>query len=581
MILSLEDVSFKYAVEPILDHVNFVVNEKDKWGVVGLNGSGKSTLLKMMAGVEKPDSGTVTALRKYRISYCPQMMEFEAGKTVYDTVLSHLEEKTEEYQIKSILNKLGITDYNEQIDILSGGQKKRVALAIALIQKADLYLLDEPTNHLDQEMIVWLERFLAHMSKAVVLVTHDRYFLSRITDHIVDVENGHLYLYDGNYADYLEQREVRYAQALAAEHKRQSFLRTEIEWIRAGAPARSTKQKGRIQRFEKIAAMEAVKEKDTLELKSASSRLGRNTIDIRGISKAYGEKQLFSDFSYNVLRNDRIGIIGHNGCGKTTFLKILLGQVVPDSGEVKTGETVKIGYFAQQNEVFTKDMRVIDFMKEYGDVVYTAEGDPITAAQMLERFLFSREAQYKPVAKCSGGEKRRLYLCSVLMQAPNILLLDEPTNDLDTETLTILEDYLDHFKGAVLTVSHDRYFLDKVIDRLFIFEDGTVRVENGDYSSYLEKKEAEESERQAVIAKQARQQEKPKANRLTYMEKKELAALEEKMPVLEQETADLEEKLNQLSDYEEIMKVSTLLEQKREEQEEAVLRWMELSEKEG
>lgn len=581
MILSLEDVSFKYAVEPILDHVNFVVNEKDKWGVVGLNGSGKSTLLRMMAGVEKPDSGTVTALRKYKISYCPQMMEFEPGKTVYDTVLSHLEEKSEEYQIKSILNKLGITDVTEQIDILSGGQKKRVALAIALIQKADLYLLDEPTNHLDQEMIVWLEKFLARMSKAVVLVTHDRYFLSRITDHIVDVENGHLYLYDGNYADYLEQREVRYAQALAAEHKRQSFLRTEIEWIRAGAPARSTKQKGRIQRFEAIAAKEAVREKETLELKSASSRLGRNTIDIRDISKAYGDKNLFSGFSYNVLRNDRIGIIGHNGCGKSTFLKILMGQVQPDHGEVLVGETVKIGYFAQQNEVFTKDMRVIDFMKEYGDVVYTAEGDPITAAQMLERFLFSRDAQYKPVAKCSGGEKRRLYLCSILMQAPNILLLDEPTNDLDTETLTILEDYLDHFKGAVLTVSHDRYFLDKVIDRLFIFEDGTVRVQNGDYSGYLEKKEAEESERQAVIARAAKQQEKPKTNRLTYMEKKELAQLEESMPALEEEVAALEEKLNTLSDYEEIMKVSTLLEEKREEQEMAVLRWMELSEKEG
>ena len=579
MILSLEDVSFKYAVEPILDHVNFVVNEKDKWGVVGLNGSGKSTLLRLMAGVEKPDSGEVNALRKYKISYCPQMMEFSPGKSVYDTVLSYMEEETEVYQIKSILNKLGITDYSEKIEILSGGQQKRVALAIALIQKADLYLLDEPTNHLDQEMIVWLERYLNRMSKAIVLVTHDRYFLSRITNHIVDVENGHLYMYDGNYADYLEQREVRYAQALAAEQKRQNFLRTEIEWIRAGAPARSTKQKGRIERFEKIAAMEAPKEKETLELKSASSRLGRNTIDIRNIAKSFGDKHLFAGFSYNVLRNDRIGIIGGNGCGKSTFLKIIMGQMMPDEGEVRIGETVKIGYFAQQNEVFTKDQRVIDYMKDFGDVVYTAEKEPITASQMLERFLFAREDQYKPVSKCSGGEKRRLYLCSLLMQAPNILLLDEPTNDLDTETLTILEEYLDHFQGAVLTVSHDRYFLDKVIDKLFVFENGSVSVHNGDYSGYLEKKEAQETAKTAAV-QSVRPAEKPKANRLTYMEKKELQKLEEQMPVLEEEVAALETKLNETADYEQIKVIGEQLEAKREEQEEAVLRWMELSEKE-
>ncbi|MCF0115874.1 MAG: ABC-F family ATP-binding cassette domain-containing protein [Erysipelotrichaceae bacterium] len=577
MILSLEDVSFKYAVEPILDHVNFVINEKDKWGVVGLNGSGKSTLLRIMAGVEKPDSGTVTFLKKYKISYCPQKMDFEAGRSVYETVRSYMNDETEVFQIKSILNKLGIINHEEKIEILSGGQQKRVALAIALIQKADLYLLDEPTNHLDQEMIVWLERFLDRMNKAVVLVTHDRYFLSRITNHIVDVENAHLYKYDGNYADYLEQREVRYQQALMAEHKRQRFLATEIEWIRAGAPARSTKQKGRIQRFEAIAAQEAMKEKDTLELKSASSRLGGNTIEMIGISKAFGDKVLFKDFSYNLLRSDRIGMIGPNGCGKSTFLKLLMHQMEPDSGEVKVGETVKIGYFAQQNDVFEKDMRVIDYLKEFGEVVYTAEREPITASQMLERFLFSKDDQWKYISRISGGEKRRLYLCSILMRAPNILLLDEPTNDLDTETLTILEEYLDHFKGAVMTVSHDRYFLDKVVDKLFVFESGNIQIVNGDYSSYLEHKEAQAKD--TVTESIQRVQEKPKVVKLTYKEKKELEELEGRMEVLEKEISDLEEQLNSVSDFEVIRKVAVELEAKREEQELSILRWMELSEK--
>ncbi|MDO4194438.1 MAG: ABC-F family ATP-binding cassette domain-containing protein [Erysipelotrichaceae bacterium] len=577
MILSLENVSFKYVTEPILDHVNFVVNEKDKWGVVGLNGAGKSTLLQIMAGVEKPDEGQVVFLKKYKISYCPQSMEFEPGRTVYDTVRSYVSDETEVYQIRSILNKLGIIDHEEQIDVLSGGQKKRVALAIALIRKADLYLLDEPTNHLDQDMIVWLERYLQRVSKAVVLVTHDRYFLSRITDHIVDIEKGHLYAYDGNYADYLEQREERYRQAMAAEQKRQNFLRTEIEWIRAGAPARSTKQKGRIQRFEQIAAMEAPEERTSLELKSANTRLGGVTIEADDISKSYGDRHLFSGFSYNVARMDRVGIIGPNGCGKSTLLKILTGQLPPDSGSVRIGDTVRIGYFAQQNEVFEKDQRVIDYLKDFGDIVYTAEGDPITASQMLERFLFFKDEQYKPISKCSGGEKRRLYLCSILMTAPNILVLDEPTNDLDTETLTILENYLDDFRGAVLTVSHDRYFLDKIADRLFVFEDGRIRIIQETYSDYLENREKKTENRQEQTT--APVQVKKPSNRLTYMEKKELAQLEERMPELEEKIAALEGLLNELTDFEKIRETGDLLEETRNALEETELRWMELSEK--
>lgn len=575
MILSLENVSYKYAVNPILDHVNFVVNENDKWGVVGLNGAGKSTLLKLMAQVEKQDSGTIQVLKKYKISYCPQTMEFQNGLTIYETVNSYMDDKVEEYEIKSILNKLGLTNYEEEIDSLSGGQKKRVALAISLIKKADLYLLDEPTNHLDQDMIVWLEKYLQRVSKAIVLVTHDRYFLSRITNHIVEVDQGHLYTYEGNYADYLEQREIRYQQALTQEHKRQRFLKTEVEWIRAGAQARSTKQKSRIERFYQIAQMESMKQRDTLELKSASTRLGNKTIIIDHISKSYPNKPLFEDFSYTLMRMDRIGIIGNNGCGKSTLLKIIMGQIKPDQGSITIGETVKIGYFAQMNEVFEENQRVIDYLKDFGEVVYTADHEAISASQMLERFLFYKEEQYKPISKCSGGEKRRLYLCSILMQAPNILILDEPTNDLDTETLTILEDYLDQFEGAVITVSHDRYFLDKIADRLFVFENHQIHIKQMTYSDYLESKEKQSKEKVVPVIKK---ETKPNKH-LTYMEKRELEQLENQLPILEEEIKQLEEQLNSVTEYESIKEISDQLEIKRSTLEESEIRWMELSEK--
>ncbi len=578
MILSFEDVCFTYSFKPILDHVNLVINEKEKWGIVGQNGVGKSTLLRMMVGLEKPDSGEVNLLRKYKISYCPQNSEFDEDKTIYDTVLSYMTEKTEEYQIQAILNKLGFTDYNQKVGILSGGQKKRVALAISLIRNADVYFLDEPTNHLDQDMIIWLEKYLAKVSKTVVLVTHDRYFLSRITNHIMEIDDGHVYTYDGGYADYLEQREIRRENALNAEKKRQNFLRTEIEWIRAGAQARSTKQKSRIERFEKIAAIDAPKTMNTLELKSASTRLGRNTIEINDISKSYDDRLLFQNFSYNVMRLDRIGIIGKNGCGKSTLLKIILGQIQPDTGSVKIGETVKIGYFAQQNEVFDENERVIDYIKEFGETVYTADHEEITASQMLERFLFYKEEQYKPISKCSGGEKRRLYLCSILMSAPNILILDEPTNDLDTDTMTILEDYLENFQGAVLAVSHDRYFLDKIADRLFVFDNSTISIVQKTYSDYLDELEKNKS---TNVAPKEIKQPKKNTNRLTYNEKKELASIEENMPLLEETISSLEDKLNTVTDYAEISSISKELEDKRNELETLENRWLELSEKEN
>ena len=578
MILSFEDVCFTYSFKPILDHVNLVINEKEKWGIVGQNGVGKSTLLRMMVGLEKPDSGEVTLLKKYKISYCPQNSEFDSDKTIYDTVLSYMTEKTEEYQIQAILNKLGFTDYSQKIGILSGGQQKRVALAISLIRNADVYFLDEPTNHLDQDMIIWLEKYLAKVSKTVVLVTHDRYFLSRITNHIMEIDDGHVYTYDGGYADYLEQREIRRENALNAEKKRQNFLRTEIEWIRAGAQARSTKQKSRIKRFEKIAAIDAPKTMNTLELKSASTRLGRNTIEITDISKSYDNHMLFQNFSYNVMRLDRIGIIGKNGCGKSTLLKVILGKIEPDTGSVKIGETVKIGYFAQQNEVFDENQRVIDYIKEFGETVYTADHEEITASQMLERFLFFKEEQYKPISKCSGGEKRRLYLCSILMSAPNILILDEPTNDLDTDTMTILEDYLENFQGAVLAVSHDRYFLDKIADCLFVFDNNKISIVQKTYSDYLD--ELEKNKNTNTVVKEVKQPKK-NTNRLTYNEKKELASIEENMPVLEESIASLEEQLNNVMDYAEISKISKELEDKRNELETLETRWLELSEKES
>ena len=576
MILSLEDVSFTYSFKPILDHVNLVINEKEKWGIVGQNGVGKSTLLKIMTGLEKPDSGNVTILKKYKISYCPQNTDFEPHKTIYETVRSYMTEETEIYQIQAILNKLGLSDYNQSIDILSGGQKKRVALAISLIKEADVYVLDEPTNHLDQDMILWLEKFLAKVSKTVILVTHDRYFLTRITNHIMELDDSHLYTYVGGYADYLEQREIRRENALTAEKKRQNFLRTEIEWIRAGAQARSTKQKSRIERFEKISAIEAPREINTLELKSAATRLGNTTIELDHISKAFDDNVLFEDFSYNLLRMDRIGIIGKNGCGKSTLLKIILGQIQSDSGTVKIGETVKIGYFAQQNEVFDDNQRVIDYIKDFGERVYTADHEEITASQMLERFLFFKEEQYKPISKCSGGEKRRLYLCSILMSAPNILILDEPTNDLDTDTMTILEDYLDHFEGAVMAVSHDRYFLDKIADRLFVFDNHKISIVQKTYSDYLDELD---KKKEPVSSPKEIKELKKNTNRLTYNEKKELASIEEEMPELETKIQELEEELNTLSDYAKIKEISDLLEANRNRLEEIENRWLELSEK--
>ncbi len=584
MIVSLENVNFKYVDRPILQDVSFVVNEREKWGVVGLNGSGKSTFLKILSALQKPDSGSVTLLKKYSISYCPQKDDFDESKTLYQTIKGATEDKNvEDYQIKNILNRFDLNEYDQPVSLLSGGQRKRLSLAIALITPADLYLLDEPTNHLDQDMIVWLEDFLTNMNKALVMVTHDRYFLSRITDHMVEIDQGKIYCYQGNYADYLEQREIRYQQALASERKRQNFLRTEIEWIRAGVQARGTKSKDRIARYEAVAAQQGPSVREKLNLSSAASRLGGKVIEIYDLAGGYQQPALFEHFNDNILRDDRIGIIGNNGCGKTTLLKTIIGQLAPLEGRVEIGETVRIGYFAQSNAVMNPQDRVIDYLKQFGEVVETADYEKITASQMLERFLFSKDDQYNPISKCSGGELRRLYLCSILMQAPNVLVLDEPTNDFDTDTLTILEDYLETFQGAVIAVSHDRYFLDKAANRLWAFEDGKIENVLMDYSTYLSERHKPAAENKKPVEKGEKKQREfvAPANKvvMSTREKRQLEKLEESLPQLEKQIKELEDSLGNLSDYKEIIDISNQLQALKDEYEESELLWLELSEK--
>jgi len=506
-------------------------------------------------------------------------MEFNEELNMIEAVNEKLKD-AQEYEIKTILNKLKLTDHQMLVKYMSGGQKKRLSLAIALIKKADLYLLDEPTNHLDQDMILWLEAYLQKLNGAIIMVTHDRYFLNRITNHMVEIDKGKLYSYQGNYADYLEQREARYEYERAIERKRQNFLRTEIEWIRAGAQARSTKSKSRIQHFEQIAAIDAPQEKQSVALSSVASRLGGKIIELYNVTKGY-ESTLIEDFTESISRNDRIGIIGNNGCGKSTLLKMMIGEVLPDEGRIEVGDTVKIGYFGQENTVMDESMRIIDYVKTFGEYVETADHSTITVSQMLEKFLFIKDEQYNLIGRCSGGEKRRLYLCCILMGAPNVLLLDEPTNDLDTDTLTILEDYLETFKGAVVAVSHDRYFVDKTCNRLWVFDQGRISNVIEDYSSYLEKLPVvNEKIEKKMESKPIYNSISNRLPTMTAKEKNELAKLTERIPELEEIIEDKEQQLGLISDYQKIMEISNQLEQLRNEYEIGSERWLELSEKE-
>lgn len=488
LLLSAEKIEKSYGIKPLLKGVSLYLEQGDKIGVVGCNGMGKSTLLKLIAGVEQYDSGSITKIPHLVIHYLPQQPDMQAGNTVLQQVFLGASEELrqmKEYEAKSILTKLGISDFQQDVSTLSGGQKKRVAIASALATPCDLLILDEPTNHLDHHMVAWLEQTLQKFRGALLMITHDRYFLDRVSNKILEVNNGQIYQYESNYSGYLESKAQREEMALSSERKRQSLLRKELQWIQRGVKARGTKSRSRVERFEALRDKEAPELSQQLEISSVGTRLGKKTIEVNHISKSYGDKVLIQDFSYIVPRNGRIGIIGENGCGKSTLLQLLSGNLSPDTGTVEIGDTVKIGYYTQECKNMDEHQRVIDYIKDGAEWIETINGK-LSAAQMLETFLFRGDMQWNYINKLSGGERRRLYLLRVLMEAPNVLLLDEPTNDLDIETLQILEDYLETFSGAVIVVSHDRYFLDKVTDTIFEFEEnGTLKQFLGGYSDYF------------------------------------------------------------------------------------------------
>ena len=490
-LITIEHLTKSYTERLLFDDTAFSINEGEKVGLIGINGTGKSTLLKIVAGLEEPDDGSVVRRRNLYIRYLPQIPVFTAGDTVLDAIVRdnasepHFSSREEiEASAKNILTRLGIYDFDEKVEHLSGGQRKRVALTSVLLSTADLLILDEPTNHLDSEMADWLEDYLKKFRGALLMITHDRYFLDSVTNRIVELDKGKLYSYQTNYEGFVKLKADRIDIAVASERKRQSILKTELAWMQRGARARSTKQKAHIQRYEALRDMDAPEFDKEVEMESISSRLGRTTVEVKDLCKSYGNKVLLKDFTYIFLKNDRVGIIGPNGSGKSTLMKMIAGWVQPDSGSIEIGQTVKIGYFSQENEAMDESLKVIDYIRNVAEYVQTKDGS-ISASQMLERFLFPGSVQYTTISRLSGGEKRRLYLLRILMDAPNVLLLDEPTNDLDIRTLTILEDYLDSFQGIVITVSHDRYFLDRMVRRIFAFEgDGKVVQYEGGFTDY-------------------------------------------------------------------------------------------------
>lgn len=594
-ILTVDEITKAYGVRKIFDKASFFLQEGEKAGIIGINGTGKSTLLKMIAGIDTPDSGNIIMANNLTVKYLPQTPVFEDGDTVLKAVIKNIKTDDNQWTIesdaKAMMTGLGISDFDELCGHLSGGQKKRLALISILLAKPDLLLLDEPTNHLDSEMSSWLEEQLKNYKGSIIMVTHDRYFLDSVTNRIIEVDKGSIYSYEENYSGFLKLKTEREDMADAAERKRQSILRVELEWVKRGARARSTKQKARLERYEELKNREAPVKDGRVELGSVSSRLGKTTINLEGICKKFDGKEIIHDFSYNFLKNDRIGIIGKNGCGKSTLLKIILGEYAPDCGSVEIGSTVKIGYFTQEIKL-GEDMnpadRVIDYIRDEAEYVETSEGR-ITATRLLERFLFKGEDQYGLIGKLSGGERRRLYLCRVLMSAPNVLILDEPTNDLDITTLTVLEDYLDSFEGIVIAVSHDRYFLDRVVRRIFAFqEDGTLKQSEGGYTDY-ELRENETKKTSGSFSDVGKvtktgtlsSKVKPREKKLkfTFAEQKEyetieddIAELEEKMEELEREIQDNArnfEKLQKLSQEKE--QVSNMLNHKME-------RWVYLEE---
>lgn len=627
-VLTVEHLTKTYGAKVLLDDISFAVAERQRVGLIGVNGTGKSSLLRILAGLDTPDAGKIVHPNSFRIAYLDQSPDFTEEITVleyifqgdhpvmaairgYESALSQLEGDSDnpakqaalfaaqqrmdatdaweaDTQAKIILSKLGIREFHQLINRLSGGQKKRVALASALIHPADLLILDEPTNHIDNETAEWLEGQLAKYRGALLLVTHDRYFLDRVVNRIVELHRGKLHLYEGNYAVYLEKKAEREEMQAASEDKRRNLLRRELEWLRRGAQARSTKQKARIQRAEELQSQKPDAPDEALELNVTASRLGKKVLELDQVAKSYGGKLLLQDLSALILPGERIGIIGPNGSGKTTLLRILAGQLQPDSGTIDTGATVRLAYYTQENEELNPNKRVLEYIRDRAETIRLEDGMTVTASQMLERFMFPQDQQWTYIGRLSGGEKRRLYLLRTLLGEPNVLLLDEPTNDLDIQTLTILEDYLEHFPGTVISVSHDRYFLDRVADRLFAFEgDGYVRQFLGSYSDYLaERKQtaaAESGEEAAPVKKAVPAAEQPPSSgrprKLSFKEQKEWEGIEARIAALEEDCDRIRQELAAAgSDSAKVQELFQLQGVREAELDAAMTRWAELSE---
>ena len=580
MLLSAEHISINFGSRQLLEDVNFYLNEGDKTGIIGINGTGKSTFLKVLAGAIEADEGRISRNPNVQVSYLPQNPVMDDNATVLEQMFLHFPaefRKLNEYEAKSMLNKLGITDHSQKVGTLSGGQRKRVALATALIHPADVLMLDEPTNHLDAEMTAWLEDWLRRFKGGLVMVTHDRYFLERVVNHITELSRGKLYHYEANYSKYLELKEQRAEMAEASERKRQSILRVEREWIMRGCKARTTKSKERIQRYEALLNQDAPETDDTVQMAAASSRLGKKIIELKDVSKSFDGRPIVNHFSYNLLRNDRIGIVGRNGAGKSTLLHLVAGELAPDSGTVDIGTTVKIGHFSQEGRELDLNQRVYDFIHDIADEVRTDEGT-FTANQMMERFMFPGNLQSVPIGRLSGGERRRLYLLSVLMEAPNVLLLDEPTNDLDVMTLSILEDYLQGFPGPILVVSHDRFFLDKLAESVFEVRDGEILRYTGNWSDWQRKRREEETPAKAEKPKAA---ERPRERKLkfTFKEQMEFDTSDDDLAALESEIAECQEAQGRCgSDYVKLQELQTRQEELEAKLEEKTERWVYLNE---
>jgi len=622
-LLTVENVAKSYAEKMLFEDISFSITDNERIGIIGVNGTGKSTLLKIIAGVEEADRGEITHSKGYTISYLPQQPDFTKGNTVLDQVfqgnspLLRLLKEYEEAMIqierdsmntanqeklyelqqkmdaanaweansnaKAVLSKLGINDFSQDVTELSGGQKKRVALAQSLIEVPDLLILDEPTNHLDFETIKWLEDYLAKYSGALLVVTHDRYFLDRVTNRIIELDEGRLYTYTGNYSSFLEAKALRIEQEQASELKRQNLYRRELAWIRRGAKARTTKQKARIQRFEEIENAKKTVNTEKVDISVGGSRLGKKVIELRNVSKRFGETKILEDVNLLIKPGDRIGIVGRNGSGKSTLLNIIAGKLPVDTGEIEIGQTVKLAYYTQESMDMDVNKRMIEYIKETAEMIHTLDGKIVSAAQMLERFLFPMHTHGTPIRKLSGGERRRLYLLKIIMGEPNVLLLDEPTNDLDTQTLTVLEDYLEEFPGVVITVSHDRYFLDKVTDQLLIFEEGNkITTYFGDYSDYLEKNLAESAQvvqKEKVEKTSIKVEPRPKKKKLSYKDQLEWNEIEDKIEAQEEKVALLVKEIEEAgSDYQKAQQAMEEHAKESEVLDQLLERWAELSE---